>query len=86
MTKYLFTTQGRNSTQQRRKYRESTRPTAQGALAYLGMPAPPSPFPIAELQLPRPHFTLSILRSVENGSRLSTALNNKAEFQPQYHN
>jgi len=63
MTKYVFTIQGRNSPQQqRRKHRGSTRPTAQGASAYLGMPAPPSPFPLAELQLPRPHLIPSILQ------------------------
>jgi len=64
MTKHVFAIQGRKSTQQRRKHRESPRPTAQGASAYLGMPAPPRPFPLAELQLPQPHLIPSILHEI----------------------
>jgi len=68
-TKHVFATKHRNSTQQRRKHRRSPRPTAQGASAYLGMPAPPRPFPLAELQLPQPHLLPSILHEITINSQ-----------------
>lgn len=70
MTKHAFAIQAvTRSTQQLRKHRESPRPTAQGASAYLGMPAPPRPFPLAELQLPQPHLIPSILHEITINSQ-----------------
>jgi hypothetical protein len=71
MMKHVFHRQGCSSTkQQRTMYRGSPRPTAQGASAYFGMPAPPSPFPLADTQLPRPHLIPSILQEMATDTQL----------------